>query len=249
MVYKKIRSAPYTTAKRRRFRRRFYFDARIGKNVPIIGGTGIRFGKRAMRKVARSEIMRNEETKIWATTEIASNVLTQNTMYTLSPIQGLIQGVAENQRVGQQVFMRHLKIRGSITNNVATPSVYYRVLVCWLDEQFVQGWAFVTGQINQPLLFYGSGNLTTALLNNKTGAKVICDRYYYNVAQYSGNYKIRKFSIDCPLFEKVTFNTTGVLLNQKQLYVVIIPFTPGGINDTTAVGELRVSSILSYKDA
>lgn len=244
MAYKRTNKKAGTKAKRG-----WYLDARIGKNVPILGGTGIRLGKRAVQKIARREVMKAEETKIFNTTMISSTVLTHNTFYTLSPIQGITIGTSDSTRVGQSIFIRHIKVAGNIFNAAGQAEVTFRIVTLWTDEQYLQGWAFTAGQIQVGSLFYGSNDGTTALFNNKLGNTVICDRKITVKQQYSGSLVKKHFEYDCPIFQRVQYNSGSALLNKKQLYVVVIPYTPGGASGSTAVGSFEIQAITTYKDA
>lgn len=233
-----------------RFRKRWYIDARVGKNVPIIGGSGIRLGTRGVKKIVRREISRAEETKIFATNDLKSTGLLMNTLYTLSPLT-ITGGTGSNQRIGKDIYLRHLKVRLAIQNTTTQNQVQYRVMVLWSDSQYILDWTTYAGVgIGSSDIFYGSNNYTGALIDNKRNVKIICDKLYTVTAPVSGTLVKKNFSFDCPLFQKVTFiNAANNILKDMQLYVVVIPTTPAGTSGVTAVGDFSAQALLTYKDA
>lgn len=237
------------TVKKRGLRKRWYFDATIGKNVPLIGGTGIRMGTNGVKKIVRRELGRQEETKIFTTGDLLNTGLKENTLYTLSPLT-ITTGTGLNQRIGSQIYLRHIKLRMNITNTTAQPQVQFRVMVVWSDSQYLLDWTTYAGVgLGSSELFYTSNNYTTALINNKLNTKVICDRLFTVNTDVASAVVRRTFSMDCPIYQRITYLGSNNLIKDQQLYVVIIPTTPAGVTGTTSIGSFTAQALVTYKDS
>ena len=231
-------------------KRGFQFQASIGKGVPFIGGSSIRLGTRAnaVKKIVRRELNKNEETKIWATSDLKSTGLLQNTLYTISPMVVAV-GTGVNQRIGTQIFVRHLKVRLAISNTNTQSSIQFRILTLWSDKQYALDWTAYGAALGSTDIFYPSNNYTGALINNKLDTRIICDKIYTVKTDISGQLIKKNYSYDCPIMKKVTYLGANNLVKDSQLYIVIIPTTPLGVNGVTAVGDISAQALLTYKDA
>lgn len=230
-------------------KKRWYFDATIGKNVPIIGGTGIRMGSNNVKSIVRRELGRQEETKIFSTSDLLNTGLKENTLYTLSPLTITIGGNPV-QRIGSQIYLRHLKVRMSIQNTTTQPQVQFRVMVLWSDSQYLLDWTTYGGAgVGSTEIFYPNNNYTMALINNKLNTKIICDKLFTVKSDISGAVARRNFSLDCPIYQKITYLGTNNFIKDQQLYVVIIPTTPSGTTGVTSVGSFSAQALVTFKDS
>ena len=129
-----------------RFKKRgFQLSAKIGKNVPFIGGSSLRLGTRAnkaVKKVVRRELNKQEEIKQYYPTSATSSALTHNTVYTMSPIQGLAKGTNASDRIADQIFLRKIVITGDLQCSATQSVITHRVLVFWNDQQTSTTWGF-----------------------------------------------------------------------------------------------------------
>lgn len=232
-------------------RRGFQFSATVGRNVPFIGGSSVRLGTRAnkaVKKVVRRELNKQEEIKQYYPTSASSSALTHNTVYTLSPIQGLTTGTSANNRVADQIFLRKLVINGDIQCSATQSIVVHRVLVLWTDQQTATTWGFnsVFGTTN---IFYATTNYAYAMINNKLNNTIICDRTITAKADIGSEIKSTPFKIVCPIFKKIKWQSGSIYLKDKQLYVVVIPHVAGGSSGVTVAGTANYNTLLTYTDA
>lgn len=232
-------------------KRGFQFSASVGRNVPFIGGSSIRLGTRAnkaVKKVVRRELLKQEETKQYYPTSVTSSALTHNTLYTMSPIQGLAKGTASNERVADQIYLRKLVITGDLQNSGAQSNVLHRILVLWTDQQTATTWGFnsVFGSSN---IFYTTTNYAFAMINNKLNNTIICDRTVKAEADIGSSIKSKQFKIVCPIFKKIQWQFSSTYLKERQLYVVVIPHVPGGSTGVTVAGTANYNALLTYTDA
>lgn len=253
---------------RRRRRRGFGLDLDLGGNVPLFGGSKLRLGTRAVKKIARREIMNQEETKLitFGQTNFgggtgSNSPLLNNTVYTYNPVHLISQGVQDYQRTGQQIFIRHIRFRILIDVSTSSSSDYeYRMMVITSERNYNNAGTSMTPQslvsasdLFLPNTYGGFSNLHHAMINNKQGNKVLCDRRV-TVKATEGTTASpisREFNLECPIFKKVTFlsTTPPSLLKDVQYHLVLIPNVPGSLTSTTHVPKVSVSALVSYKDA
>lgn len=233
------------------------------KRYPTKKGKGRkRYNKKtAVLRVVRREIFKQEETKVKSLAPYTSNVLAMNIMYTMSPFQTIALGTSDSERIGQSIYVRHVKITGSVSNNPLIMSAGVRILVYWMDEKFNTQWGawnYATGP-SQTALFYdttsgGAANQLNAIVNNKLGNPVIYDRVIMCTQQQpvaNGQLVVKNFKIDLPIFKKFTYEygSTPYCFNDKQLYISVIPWSPLGTPGTTQPINLSVQGIVTYKDS
>lgn len=228
--------------------KRWHLSAKIGKNVPIIGGSGIHLGSRGIKSVVKREINKNQQTKVFITAESTGSPL-QNTFYTLSPFQGLVAGTADNNRIGQRVFIRHLKIRGLINNLTTIPEFKLRVWVVKTDAQWNNGWAFTSSQIGGSDLVYTATNPVFALNNNKSTCTVICDKTFSVKADFTNEQKAQMIEMDCPIMKEEIYAPSSVFFKEQNYYVVVNGFGFSGVTGVTTVGGVTWTAIVTYKNA
>lgn len=235
----------------RRVRRRWYLDASIGKGVPIVGGTGIKMGTNAVKRVVRREIYKQEETKM-ASFAGPTTSLGNGTIYTLTPLKGIVQGTGASERVGDQIYLRHIKMRTTLVSTVQG-AIRIRVLALWRDDSYVHLNPYsYQSLIGSTDLFYStSASMTHALINNKLDHQIICDKVF-TVPHNGGDSVVkpeRTFDVDCSVNKKVTFASDG-RLKDKQLYFVLICSTTGSPQGTSDVfNPVSTDFLVSYKDS
>ena len=250
-------------------RRGFGLDFQVGRGVPIVGGTRLRLGTRAVRKIARREIMAQEETKLrtfaissFPTGTAYNTPLLNDTVYTYCPLSLIPQGDDVTERVGRQIFVRHVRFRiVTAVPSTANVDTTYRMLVIWSEQNYLQ-----TGGVFAPMsslvkatdLFQDSSigtgaSLHHALFDNKKNFKVICERKFMVKASNATNpspYE-REFNLECPIMQKVTMvlDTIPTLLKDQQLHLVLIPNQVGAATSTTHQPRVTVQAMVTYKDA
>lgn len=236
--------------------KRWYVDASVPKGVPFVGGSRFQAGsgfQRRMVKVARREIARQEEVK-QLQFGLFRDTLIHNTIYTIAPTQALMKGVDGNQRTGDQVFMKHIAMKFAIGNysvgNVGTGQVKYRVMGLWLDKQLTSANPSTTlwSGVGSTDVFHNSASVVNAMINNKLGHKVICDRVYTVTPSTEGN-KVIQVKLDCPINRKVTYTSNGVYFKDEQLYFLVIPWATVPTPTTNYAGQILIDGLVTYRDA
>lgn len=242
------------TYRRKPLRKRgFGLDVKVGRNVPFFGGSSLRLGTRAVKRIARREIARQEEVKQFPCGFFA-DALQHNSVWTFAPTQGITKGVDANQRTGDQIFLKHVTAKMQVGNysvgGIGNGQVKYRVLGMWLDKQYTatNTWNGLFSGVGSSDVFIGSASLVNALINNKLGAKVICDKIY-TVAPSDEGKKVINLKLDCPINKKVTYSANGKYFKDEQLYFVIVPWATMPSATTNYAGQLLVDAIVTYRDA
>lgn len=243
----------------RRRHKRWYLDARIGRNVPIVGGTGLRIGTRANKKptlntvkrIARREALKTEETKQTVITYPRTSMY-HATVY--SSILNFIEtGANADQKTGDRVFYCGYNIRLLIhaqdTNSVPT---FWRILVVKLRDKYttVTANAFngATG-VGASTLFRNS-NVTPIGLINTDNCDVLCSRVVKFTPDYTGQKMKNVIKMNCKLMKPFQFRTgsfsEGEYYNH---YLIVVPYLDGGTAGSTFVGDVDTVVEQVFKDA
>jgi hypothetical protein len=251
-------------AGKRKLRKRWYFDATIGKSVPLLGGTGIRMGTGMVKRAVRQELARRQDTKILAGHQVMSGSLKMDTFYTVSPYQLLTQGTDKNQRVGNEIFLRYIRLRGLIGNSSNMPEVKYRVLCVASNKLYTgstpQNWNGVgsvsASWIPDQLFLPGYGVLYNALIDNQnTNHVVLVDKKLTIRSDTAGatagsvSVKTIPFDVTCKIMKRVVFAQSGAgLLRNWNYYMVVIPYSPGQATGVD-VGFIDSEYLVSFNDS
>jgi len=206
---------PRRAPRRRNKKRGFGFSGEFGRNVPFVGGSKFNLGTRAVKSVVRRELGRQEETKIVSLNQSVAGINNQS-LFTYAPLQYIAAGTDDSNRIGRKIFARHLKIKGCIRTD-GTQNIEVRWMVVWLPAS--KAYAIPAGAyshlatgVGSTDLFYTATNQINALLNNRTGARVICDRKFRLLNQVSGQATCKEYSFDCPLMTSIQYlNATARL--------------------------------------
>lgn len=250
MVYRRGTRKPA----RRGIKKRWYVDASLPKSVPIIGGASFRAGSGLIKRMVKREVQNQEESK-YLIFSGSSQTLTHDNVTTVAPWQTApLQGVAVNQRVGTDIYVKNILLSMNILN-IAGVFAKIRVLGVWLDKQIPLTPA--VGLLHGPavgvndLFFTTTLGYTHGLINNKLDHTIICDKTYTIKPDYTGEVKNQLIRVNCPINKKVVY--TGVAAPQffkdKQLYFVFIPYTPNGTVGTTQVLQVSTDVMMTYKDS
>lgn len=211
--------------------------------------------KKAITNIVKKELKKDVETKVWSTGSTTSTSLTKQSLYTLSPIAGIVQGTNNNQRIGNEIYLKNLTLKLLIQNN-NRQSQTYRLLVLWNEANYSITWSY-NNSLGSTDIFYSGSNMMNVPPNFKLGQKILLDKILHQDAITSSGTSsapyvkqfVYKFAIK--LNKKVKFLPSSPLLNGKQLYVVLIPDTAdaGSISGVTTCGAVDFQALLSYDDA
>ena len=210
-------------------RKRWYLDATIGKNVPIIGGTGLRMGTGMVKRAVRQELARRQDTKILAGHQAFTGSLGMDTIYTVSPCQAIVQGTDKNQRVGNEIFLRYIRLHGLLGNSSTVPETRYRVMCIATNKTYTGStpydWtgagAVSASWITDGLFIRPSGTLLyNALIDNQnTNFQVLLDKKIIVRSDVASMTKTVPFDVSCKVMKRVVFQplhpvlfVTGIII-------------------------------------
>lgn len=211
--------------------------------------------RKTIGKIARQAVIRMAEKKIWrvANSEqtISSAVLGNN----FANLSAISQGGGWSDRVGKEVRLQKIDIKGLLHNNASGTHVVRMIVGYHKDINLGMSTTTELFESNAnsggPLtsVGIGGGDGVTALLLpiNKAKFTVLVDRLIKVGANASidGN-NVRTFSVSKALKDaKITFEgtTTGSANQDKQLYIGF--WTAEGGNDTAGGTTVEVSYISS----
>lgn len=241
--------------------KRWYVNATVGKNVPLIGGTGIRFGsgsskaKRSLERQVKSIVKRSVlEPKMFRDTSSYSG-LTHNTLYTYNLLSGITQGDDEEHRTGDHIGIKSAHLRLHLMGHSAGTfdALKFRVMIIKSKVADSQaGWK--SAHIGSSSIFWDnpSDMLLGMICFNQ------CSALYDNiitvapsVGTTSQPQKIGKY-IDVPFKLPSSFaydEVSGNVGKFANYYVVVVPWQERASTGSTVLGDLTSSLCVSFVDS
>lgn len=182
----------------------------------------------------------------------SSNVSSMDTdlMYFTSPSQNIAQGTAINQRLGDQVKLKYLKINGYFSAaTLANANTKFRVSVFYCAEGKAAS-SVTTGAFTQAELFLpNSVNTTVCAMFDEKAITVLADMTVDLNSNISTSQEIKSFAFTVPLKNAVlNFRESGsAFSNKRNLYVMVTGHTPVVLN-VADVGFFTYSYDLGFTD-
>lgn len=178
---------------------------------------------------------------------------THNTIYTNNITAQVTQGTGNDNRQGDQIFMRGLNIRGSVFTNSTANAYQYRILVGYSGEEYNPGIAFGTGAnglaIGEIFLPNTGINFTTHGIINSKAFTVLYDQTLDVNSQIAATVDVSHVNIYVPLNQKFAYQSAASVYGKtKNLYVIAIGSVAGGTAGTTAAGVVSFTTDLTYKN-
>lgn len=183
----------------------------------------------------------------------SSKTQKHNTIYACCPTQAIIQGTANNQRVGDSAYLCSLKLRVNLQAWTDPNGYQFRVIIGWTGEELTTAniaTEIVSGGIGSTELFlpntttYWMGN---ALINPKAFT-VLFDRVYDVNSQISGYSDVVSDIITVPLNTQFEYQSSGNVQGKtRNLVIAVVGGVCGGIAGTTNVGNVVAAWDLVFK--
>lgn len=246
---------------KRRLKKRWYLDASIGKNVPLIGGTGLRMGSGLIKRQIRQELARQQDNKQVAGHQPYENLITHlgmDTLYVSSPVQNMVEGTSNSNRTGSEVFLRYSKVKGLLGNKSTLAEVRYRLMCVASSKPYSattttpQSWGGISAQfITDGLFNSGYQVLYNATINNtNSNFKVLEDKKIVIRPTISGSVKTVPFEMTCKHMKKVTYSgtTSQSVLRGWNYYFIIIPYS-AGLATASEVGFVDSEYLVTFTDS
>lgn len=172
------------------------------------------------------------------------------TMYTFGPTQIPTQGTAIGNRVGDQIELIALKLRGQFITNAAANVYTYRILVGWSGNE-VAATTLTSGLGATDVFFPNTYNVNVCdgIVNPKAFTCLYDETVVLN-SQITATQDGEQFAISVPFKEKFPYRAGAATMGKfKQLYVVVCANVAGGVVGVTNAGSVYFSSDLLFKNA
>lgn len=228
-------------------RRGWTVDARIGKGVPFLGGSGFRIQKRALNGIVKRNALKQEETKKLVT-NVNAVTLTHGTLLTL-PLTSIPQGVTSSTRTGDKVFYCGLNIKAMITP--VSGNTQYRFYVVKHRDSYssLTNQAFGSG-LGSSLMFRNNDVSPNGIINSDSVSVVSSWNCSLN-QKFSGESLFKQCSKNIKLMKQFQFRPGTQEGEYYNYYLVVLPWVPVGspVTGTTTVGYMTTTVEQIYKDA
>lgn len=207
---------------------------------------------KSIRKIAQSVVRSNTETKVRTSEhdESTLNTLTQNIRdFTPCRIRG---GTMENERVGNEVFMSGIDIRGYLQNNATADVVHVRAMAI-IDKKGNGLPVDLSGLLlkNNTPSTWQQGAMGSVLAINKARYRVLWDQVFTLSPNVAGNgssaTRMFKKFIKCNLKLKYG-DHTDVSITQNDVKVCFFACESDGDVTFGNIAELYCQVLGYYKD-
>lgn len=172
------------------------------------------------------------------------------TVYTFGPTQIPAQGTAIGNRVGDQIELIALKLRGQFITNASSNVYTYRIIVGWSGNE-VAATSLTSGLGVTDVFFPNtySVNICDGIVNPKAFTCLYDETVVLN-SQITATQDGEQFAITVPFKEKFPYRAGAATMGKfKQLYVVVCANVAGGTVGVTNAGSVYFSSDLLFKNA
>jgi len=202
------------------------------------------FAKR-VRKVISSTAQTKHATNNTFVSGMDSDVL-----YFTSPTQNISMGTSINQRIGDQVKLKYLRVNGFFAaSTAANANVKFRVTAFYCAEgkaaSSVTVGAFTSSELFQP----NTAPTTVNGIFDEKAVTVLADMVVDLNSNVSTSQEVKSFNFTVPLKHAVlNYRESGsAFSNKRNLYLCITGHTPNGLN-VADLGNISYSYDLAYTD-
>lgn len=177
------------------------------------------------------------------------NALTHDAMLTNCPTSGIVQGTAIGNRIGDQVELLALKLKGYFQTTNVSGAFQYRIIVGYSGEEYAGlastfGTGLTTAQVFLPLTPQWTAN---GIVNPKAFTTLYDQTVDIN-SLVATTPDLMGVSVTIPLNKTFPYQeSASVFGKDKNLYVLIVGEINGGVAGTTATGTASFSFDLIYK--
>lgn len=246
----------YTTRKSSTKSKRWYVNATVGKNVPLIGGTGINFGsgkaKRSLDAHIKSVVKRQVLVpKLYRSGESILSTILQNTVYTRNLYSAIVQGDDEEQRTADTIGIKSHKIKMRIKSHSSgtTDECHWRVLIVKSKvADATTGWK--NNHIGSSQIFWDSPSDMLVAMCCYDECTILYDNTF-SMKPTATTQKISKV-IDVNFNPPSNFqyaesnNALGKFYNY---YLVVVGDRERAVTGTDVIGDIVYSDAISFVDS
>lgn len=199
------------------------------------------------KKSIKSQIMKMAEAK-HLTFVAAGTTLTYNKLYSVTLTQLIERGTTSQQRIGDQVYLDQLKIKGFFGSNTDAKFYVYRIIVGFTGTEV--GNATLAADLYDTSVFQTNtgGTYKVNGITNPKNLTVLMDKTYEVNSQISGSRTVANFIENVSVKRNFPYRQEGSVYGKNNNLVV---FVTGIGNDQTATdstGFVSISCDLIFKD-
>lgn len=179
-----------------------------------------------------------------------SVTMTANSAYSIFPTRNITQGTTIQDRLGDEIFLEALKLKGAFESDAASNAYQFRIIVGYTGEEYSVGanaWVstgLTASEVYQPNTF----SVLTNGITNKKAVTVLYDQTMDVNSQIDGDRVIHGYDILVPLKQKFAYQSSGSTFGKyKNLFVWIVGYGVG-LSGLSTVGYNNTSVDLIFKD-
>lgn len=235
-----------------RHQKRWYVNA--GANLPFIGKTNFAAGsgkhKRSLAAAVTSIVRKDLETPHHFINSEASQVLNSSTFYTQNVLSTIPQGTANNQRIGDEIHIDAIKVKGYFYNNSNfANNMVGKIMLVKSREQFgTTTGSFVSGLGSSTLLLNSPSDITMSALYDP--------KLFTKVWEHNVNLKPTTASqgIICPLEHTIKIDNkfiyeTGKTVSKTMNYYFVASANMYGQGVGSTIGGVVLTTDVIFKNS
>lgn len=228
---------------------RSYGRKKVGSRVSQNSGEGI-VRRRNVGRSGRSlqmAIKASDPAKHYCNS--AAQTMLHGNIYCVVPTAGVLQGTTNTTRVGDEIYLEAIKIKGHFSSAVGSNVYNYRLLIGYTSEEYNRPTVLGSG-ITSPELFItnSDANWPTAGIVNSKAFTCLYDHTVDINSQLTGVSDIKSYDATVSLKKKFPYQANGSIYGKSQnLIIVVIASVGSGTVGTTAAGDCLLSYDLIFK--
>jgi hypothetical protein len=207
-------------------------------------GVSLQLGSGEPSKGRRS-LPASIEAKFNTTAVTVSNGLC-NTLYTFNPLSVITQGTGSNNREGAGIHLKAVSFRYNL-ESPGSSSVTWRMMLVAATPQFNMA-NFGSGIGSNQLFLSASYNNVLVPHVDSRLAKVLCDTTVMVQPSVTGVQVDSTGFFDCEINMPFEFQSSGVYGTASNLYIIVMPYIPGGTTGSTPCGSLTGEVMTCWTD-
>lgn len=207
--------------------------------------------KKSMFKTFQQKVKETQQAKHFSGTAIAT--LLHNGLLAQYPTRGILQGVANNERLGDSVFLEAIKIKGFYNAPTTSNAYVCRIMVGYTGEEYttaLNSGNLIAGDIAVNEVFLpGTDNIsqTNALVNAKA-IQILYDTTIDVNSQVDLARTTHSFAFTVQLNKKFPYQRAGSTFGKfKNLVIIATGFAPGA-TPLAGIGDISYGYDLIFRD-
>lgn len=240
--------------------KRWYVNATVGKSVPFIGGTGIKFGsgngnqKRSLASAVKDIVRKGVEATHYKVFDgsVSGTSLLHNTFYTVNLLGNIPRGDNWNNRNGDIIHLScmdlNLHMYGNTTQTTSSDITFKYWVLRDTDEYLGASDAWGSG-VGGSKLINVPNYITAGIWDPKRVSVVSSGSHIFkrNSSTQTIGYKSEKIMI-CP-DAKFTFETGTNFGKPPNYYLVIASSVYNGSSGVTSTGAVFLDGMIKFKNS